>query len=93
MNDILTKATKITKQINNAKLRLRKLQDSCTHENADGEYRGNTGNWDRVDDLYWIDILCNDCLKKYRLYSNEPGYREFKGNIVERDTIKRGQYD
>lgn len=37
------------------------LQSRCRHTNAVAEYCGNTGNWSKSDDNYWIDIRCYDC--------------------------------
>lgn len=57
------------------------IQDACPHENKEGQYGANTGNWCSSDDSYWIDIRCVDCLKNWRVYSDQEGYSGFKGTI------------
>jgi hypothetical protein len=41
----------------------RDLQNLCAHPNASKKYRGDTGNWDRTQDSYWIEHRCPDCGK------------------------------
>ena len=55
------------------------LQQSCTHPNATGKYKANTGNWCEVDDSYWIDAVCPDCKKHWHIDSDthKQEYREF----------------
>ncbi len=47
--------------------RLRLLQESCPHTNAEKKYDGSTGNWCKADDCYWIDFHCPDCDKRWRI--------------------------
>ncbi len=44
---------------------LAKLQALCTHPNVTKKNCGDTGNWDRNDDSYWIDFRCPDCRKQW----------------------------
>lgn len=44
----------------------RELQFICTHINASKKYCGDTGNWDRNADSYWIEYKCSDCNKRWR---------------------------
>lgn len=44
----------------------RALQETCAHPNATKKYGGDTGNWDRSQDSYWIDFSCPDCRKRWR---------------------------
>jgi hypothetical protein len=41
------------------------LQQICQHPNVEKKYRGDTGNYDRTADSYWIDFKCPDCGKKW----------------------------
>lgn len=61
---------------------LRAIQDACPHTNKQGKYGGNTGNWCPQDDCYWIDVTCLDCQKRYTVYDNEQGYKQFNGKVV-----------
>ena len=39
------------------------LQNLCPHPNASKKHCGDTGNWDRSEDSYWIEYKCPDCKK------------------------------
>lgn len=39
------------------------LQNLCPHPDVSKTYRGDSGNWDRSDDCYWIEFNCPDCNK------------------------------
>ena len=39
------------------------LQNLCRHPDVSKKYKGDTGNWDRSDDCYWIEFKCPDCKK------------------------------
>jgi len=39
------------------------LQEICQHPNVLKKHRGDTGNWDRGSDKYWIEFECPDCGK------------------------------
>lgn len=41
----------------------RELQSQCQHPSASKKYCGDTGNWDRSQDSYWIEYRCPDCGK------------------------------
>lgn len=45
----------------------RDLQLLCSHPNATKKYCGDTGNWDRAADSYWIEYRCPDCGKKWNV--------------------------
>ncbi len=42
------------------------LQAACPHAAPTYKYRGDTGNWDKSDDKYWIDWACTDCGKQWQ---------------------------
>lgn len=41
----------------------KELRSLCKHPNASKKYCGDTGNWDRSQDSYWIEYKCPDCNK------------------------------
>lgn len=45
------------------------LQQSCSHEDCDITYGGNTGNYDPSADCYWKTYTCNICSKKWTEYT------------------------
>lgn len=47
--------------------KIKQLQETCQHPEAIVKYRGDTGNWDKGDDCYWIDNNCPDCNKYWRV--------------------------
>ena len=40
---------------------IRLLQSACPHPTPTKRYRGDTGNYDKSEDIYWIDWCCPDC--------------------------------
>lgn len=47
------------------------LQDTCPHQDLTYKYEGSSGNWDRSDDIYWIDWKCQDCGKAWSTSQND----------------------
>lgn len=41
----------------------KELRSLCSHPNVSKKYCGDTGNWDRSQDSYWIEYKCPDCNK------------------------------
>jgi len=62
---IKTRYERIQKNLTKSYDQLKLLQAECTHENKTMKYRGDTGNWDRSDDCYWIEHNCPDCGKHW----------------------------
>jgi len=60
---IKTKYDRIQRRLLKARDDLLTLQAECTHEGAEKTYRGDTGNWCRADDSYWIEFRCPHCSK------------------------------
>lgn len=50
-------------------------QEKCPHDNAVKTYGGATGHYDPSCDKHWCDFECPDCQKRWRLDSEDPGYR------------------
>ncbi len=61
---------KITKLYNDIK----DLQEVCPHDNLQGKFGANTGNYDRSNDSYWVDFVCQDCKKRWSEDQMEIGY-------------------
>jgi len=41
--------------------KLKELREKCPHENLKYKLCGDTGNWCKADDSYWIEWRCDDC--------------------------------
>ena len=55
----------IKKSIFELELRLRKIQDNCTHARVEKEYGASTGNYDPSADRYWTKFHCLECDKRW----------------------------
>lgn len=44
---------------------LKILQDTCPHQDLTYKYEGSSGNWDKSDNIYWINWKCHDCGKAW----------------------------
>ena len=42
-------------------IKIKELQEKCTHQYATKVAGANTGNYCRQDDSYWYNINCPDC--------------------------------
>lgn len=69
--NILKERIKIERKIEDWQTKLYHLRIICPHTNYTGEYKGNTGNWCKHDDSYWINIKCEDCGKRWQVDSEE----------------------
>ncbi len=60
------KRQQIEAKIKKAYEALSELRKECNHS-GDLVYKldGNTGNWDKSEDSYWINWICNDCGKRW----------------------------
>lgn len=65
-----TKAQKIAENITSLQDELIDVQSSCKHENTTKTNGGNSGNYDPLDDSYWVDFKCHNCLKSWRVYND-----------------------
>lgn len=60
---IQRKYATIEKHMDRLEEELSQLQLICSHSNASKTYRGDTGNYDKTADSYWIEYKCSDCRK------------------------------
>lgn len=60
-NKIKRERSKIEGKITELNLKLIELQGSCKHPRVLKTYKGDTGNWSKSDDCYWIEFRCPDC--------------------------------
>lgn len=84
MNDTQLKVSKINSMQERLRRELHTIRQTCQHNDKEGRYKGNTGNWCAQDDSYWIDVKCNDCGKTWLIDStdNKEEYRKFNGKII-----------
>ena len=66
-DEIRRKWESIDKREDKLAKELSKLQKLCQHPNANSKYDSNTGNYDPSADSYWIDYICPDCNKRWRI--------------------------
>jgi hypothetical protein len=74
-----TKIESVIKKIDKLNVQLRNLQAECSHESVDAHYDSNTGNFDPMDDKYWVVVRCLDCDKRmsFDSYDHANEYRKF----------------
>ena len=53
----------IKNEIDLLEIEVLNFQSKCRHTNAVHQYCGNSGNYDRSQDSYWIEFHCYDCGK------------------------------
>src|SRR6516165_11138876 len=77
----------------------RQIQENfCNHPELVGEYKANTGNWDRSDDSYWVEYKCPNCDKYWTEDQSEASYRIVNGkyeNVSKEGFVhrKKTKYD
>lgn len=64
-NSIKTKILALREDIAGINKQITELQDSCEHKNVKKEHKGDSGNYCRDDDRYWIEYDCPDCMKTW----------------------------
>jgi hypothetical protein len=64
---------KLEARIAEIQILIKQLQGVCPHDNLTYKYGGDSGNYDRSQDEYWIDWHCNDCEKRWTT-SQENSY-------------------
>jgi hypothetical protein len=47
----------------------------CPHDNYKLEYETNSGGYDPMSDMYWVNFTCLDCGKWESIDSSDPRYR------------------
>lgn len=56
-------------------------QEACPHAAPTYKYRGDTGNWDKSDDKYWIDWACTDCGKRWQTPQDQGEVKRYPGAV------------
>ncbi len=56
----------IQSELKERNVELKVLQEECQHPMATRFNRGDTGNWDRGQDSYWVECDCPDCGKHWQ---------------------------
>lgn len=74
MNNIKKQMNAINKKIDNLYSKKQNLQLECHHENLQGRYGANTGNYSSSDDYYWVDFMCSDCGKRWTEDQQDQAY-------------------
>ncbi len=85
MNDIKIKVNRIKDMQHRLISELKDIQNNCPHEDKEGKYKGDTGNWSPDEDSYWIDAKCLDCGKTWMIDSEgqKQEYRNFNGKKIQ----------
>jgi hypothetical protein len=60
---IRRKLARIQKHQERWDLAEKQLKELCSHPDTSKKHCGDTGNWDRNQDSYWIEYRCPDCGK------------------------------
>lgn len=55
-------------QIKSLENQVKIIQAKCGHKNVIKKNGANTGNWDPLDDSYWVDHSCPNCDKTWTKY-------------------------
>ena len=74
-----TKVESVIKKIKKYNEQLKVLQSECPHENVSAFYDASSGNFDPMDDKYWLEVTCKDCDRHMSFDSTEDpdNYRKF----------------
>ena len=59
----------LKKLVKNFEAEINSIQEECKHLETDVTFGGDTGNYDRSADCYWVDHICKDCEKRFRIYN------------------------
>lgn len=63
--ELVPGVAELRREIDKIGNKIQKLIDTCPHENVKKTYKGDTGNWCKDDDSYWIEFDCPDCGKRW----------------------------
>lgn len=58
-------------QIEKLENRIDKIQEKCNHKNTIKKYGSSNGNYDPTWDRRWVDLICEDCDKKWRKHESK----------------------
>lgn len=77
MSDIKAKRLKLEKIVKVVNDSLNELKLKCDHSgNVVYNYCGNSGNYDRTQDSYWMEWHCRDCDKRWITDQDDEGRAE-----------------
>lgn len=62
---IKRKIERLNSKIQKLREDIKQVQEACPHADLTYKYGGDSGNYDRSQDCYWIDWHCNDCGKSW----------------------------
>jgi len=55
----------LQRQVTKATYKISELREVCPHDDLTYKYCGDTGNYDKSQDCYWIEWHCHDCSKRW----------------------------
>lgn len=84
MSDIKSKVSQIKDMQGRLDKELKRIQEECSHDNKQGSYKSDTGNWSPDENTYWIRAECIDCSKVWNIDAskNKEEYQNFNGILV-----------
>jgi hypothetical protein len=47
------------------------LQERCPHEGLQGQFRADAGNYDPSCNIYWVELSCPICGKRWDEYQSD----------------------
>ncbi len=57
---------------------IKELMAKCDHKNFTNKKGGNFGNQSEEDNIYWVDVFCNDCGWTSSFYHHEDPVSYYK---------------
>jgi hypothetical protein len=64
-SDVRRKIKGLNTKIEKAYQEIKAIQSVCPHADLTYKYDGDSGNYDKSLDFYWIDWCCHDCGKRW----------------------------
>ena len=61
---------------------IQQLENTCHHPTPFMKYRGDTGNYDKLKDSYWIEWTCPDCRKQWTTDQSRESIQQYPKAIV-----------
>lgn len=75
--DIKDKLKKANNYLTKGYRLINEAQEECLHEELEGKFESDTGNWCSSEDSYWVELNCKICEKRWVIYSDDPEYRKY----------------
>ena len=60
---------------------IKMIQANCAHVGLTGKFKGDTGNYCKSDDSYWVEFKCLNCGKQWVEDQKEVSYKYSKEGI------------